>query len=105
MAYFLGFDVAKLKLDYSLINEQGIELTNGKVANDELAIATLLLSINGNYPGASITAVVEATGCYHNALCETAYELSIGCLVYNPILTRRRLNLRLGLRKQIRLMP
>src|ERR1019366_6046611 len=32
MTYFLGFDVAKAKLDYSLVNEQGIEQMYGKVA-------------------------------------------------------------------------
>jgi len=39
----MGFDVAKAKLDYSLINQNGIELTSGKVANEELAIATIFI--------------------------------------------------------------
>ena len=45
MTYFLGFDVAKAKLDYSLVNEQGIEQMYGKVANNETDIATSLLTI------------------------------------------------------------
>jgi transposase len=92
MSYFLGIDVAKAKLDWSLVNEQGIEQSGGIVANEPLAIATLLLTITGNYPDIDITAVVEATGCYHDDLCETTYALNIGCLVYNPILTKQQIN-------------
>lgn len=91
MSYFLGFDTAKTKLDYCLVNEQGIELINGKIANEEVAIATFLLTLSGNYPGTDIVSVVEATGCYHDALCEIAYSLDFDCLVYNPILTRQQI--------------
>jgi hypothetical protein len=47
MSYFLGFDVAESKLDYALINEQGIEQEYGKVVNEPVAIATFLMSIPG----------------------------------------------------------
>src|SRR5665213_4054064 len=89
MSFFLGFDVAKLKLDYSLINEQGLEQASGKVTNDEVAIATLLLTVTGNYLDMDIICVAEATGTYHHALAETAYALGIACQVYNPILTKQ----------------
>ncbi len=89
MAYFLGFDAAKAKLDWSLINEQGIEQAYGKVANDTAAIAGLLLTIGGNYPGVDITCVVESTGCYHYALTDTAHAVGLPCLVCNPIITKQ----------------
>ena len=89
MSYFLGFDAAKAKLDWSLINEQGIEQSYDKVANDELAIASLLLTISSNYPDIDITCVVESTGIYHYALTETSYALDIPCLVCNPIITKQ----------------
>lgn len=89
MSYFLGFDAAKAKLDYAFINEQGIELLYGKVVNEELAIATLLLTISGHYPGIDITCVVESTGIYHYALVETAYAVGVPCVVCNPIITKQ----------------
>ena len=88
MTYFLGFDVSKAKLDYSLVNVQGIELVYGKVANAEIDIATLLLSLAGSY-SEGITAVAESTGTYHYALAETAYALGIPCQVYNALLTKQ----------------
>lgn len=91
MTYFLGFDVAKAKLDYALVNEQGIEQTSGKISNDAVAIAALLQAISGAHPRVQITCVVEATGCYHYALAETCYALTIKCLVYNPILTKQQI--------------
>lgn len=89
MSYFLGFDAAKIKLDYSLVNEQGIELAYGKVANEAVAIASLLLAIAGNYPGAGITCIVESTGCYHYGLTDASYALGIPCMVCNPIITKQ----------------
>ena len=91
MNFFLGFDVAKDKLDYSLINEQGIELCSGKVANDEAAIATLLLTISGHYQDADITSVVEATGCYHHPLVEACQAVNLPVRIFNPILTRQQI--------------
>jgi len=89
MSYFLGFDVSKRKLDYSLVNGQGIEQINGTVVNEEIAIATLLLTVGGNCPSESITCVAEATGTYHHPIAETSYALGIGCRIYNPILTKQ----------------
>ena len=75
MTYFLGFDVAKAKLDYALVNEQGIEQIYGKVANNETDIATLLLTIAGNYPNDSLQCTVESTSTYHLVLAETSFAL------------------------------
>jgi transposase len=91
MTYFCGFDVAKAKLDWSVVNEQGIEQASGVVVNEAVAIASILLTIGGAYPDAAVTCVVEATGIYHDELCETAYVLGIICLVFNPILTKQQI--------------
>jgi transposase len=64
MTYFCGFDVAKAKLDWSVVNEQGIEQASGVVVNEAVAIASILLTIGGAYPDAAVTCVVEATGIY-----------------------------------------
>jgi transposase len=91
MTYFLGFDVAKAKLDYSLVNEQGVEQLFGKVANNEVDIAVLLLSVAGNYPGDTLQCVVESTSTYHLALADTSFALGLPCRVYNPIITKQQI--------------
>ena len=89
MSYFLGFDAAKLKLDWALINEQGVELAYGKVTNESVAIAELLLTVSGNYPDTTIICVVESTGCYHYNLVDTAHAVGMWCVVCNPIITKQ----------------
>ena len=87
MSYFLGFDVAKSKLDYALITGQGIEQDHGKVANEPVAIATFLLTMTGAYSSTDITCVAEATGGYQDNLTDMCHELGIPCLTYNPLIT------------------
>lgn len=86
--YYLGCDVAKAKLDVSLITAQGIELWADKIPNDEAAIATFLLTLTGAYLGTTIRCVVEATGVYHLPFAGTTYACGIPCQVYNPIITK-----------------
>jgi transposase len=89
MIFFLGCDVAKTKIDVSLIDDNGQELWADKVPNKDMAIAMLLLTIVGNYPGDELVCVAESTGTYHLTLAETAHAVGIGCRVYNPILTKQ----------------
>jgi transposase len=86
--YYLGCDVAKSKLDVSLINAQGIELWVDKLPNEPEAIAAYLLTVVCAYPNQTVRCVVEATSIYHLALAETSYELGVACQVYNPIITK-----------------
>lgn len=90
-AYFLGFDTAKVKLDYSLIDAQGIEQDFGAVSNKVMEIATLLLTVSGNYPTETIYCVVEATSTYHYGLLEACQAVGMQCIVYNAILTRQQI--------------
>lgn len=90
--YWLGFDTAKAKLDYSLINQQGIEQDYGTVANNVAEIACLLLTIGGSYPGETMRCVVEATSTYHYVLLEACEAVGTQCIVYNAILTRQQIN-------------
>jgi transposase len=89
MSHFLGFDVAKSKLDYSLINEQGIEQCHGKITNEPVAIATFLLTMTGAYPNTDITCVAEATGGYQDKLTDLCHELGLPCLIYNALITKQ----------------
>jgi transposase len=89
--YWLGFDTAKTKLDWSLIDQQGIEQTYGAVTNNEFDIATLLLTVASNYPGETIHAVVESTNTYHYPLLHAGQAVDIPCLVYNAILTKQQI--------------
>ncbi len=89
MTFFLGCDMAKAKLDVSLVNEQGLELWVDKYVNEEVAIATALLTILGAYPEADLLCVVEATGTYHFILIEVCHNLGIPCRVFNPLITKQ----------------
>jgi transposase len=91
MIFFLGCDVAKPKLDISLINEHGIEQWTDTILNDERSIATTLLTITGAYSDDELVCVVEATSCFHLPLAETCYVLGIPCRIYNPLLTRQQI--------------
>lgn len=91
-SYWLGFDTAKAKLDWSLIDAQGLEQTYGTLTNSVTEIVTLLLTIDGNYPDEVIRCVVEATSIYHYALLEAAQSIGLQCIVYNAILTRQQIN-------------
>src|SRR5664280_779728 len=46
----LGCDVSRRKVDVSLIDGQGVEPLVCKVPNTSADIATLLLTLSGNYP-------------------------------------------------------
>jgi hypothetical protein len=92
MAYFLGCDVSKRKLDLCFIDEIGIEQWADQVMNELTVIAEFLLTVTGNYLG--VICVVEATSSYHIAFAETTNAVGLRCLVFNPILTRSRLELR-----------
>jgi len=86
--YYLGCDVAKAKIDVSLINAQSQELWIDTVPNEEVAIATFLLTLTGAYAGRKLQVVVEATGTYHYALAQTSHAVGLPCRVYNPIITK-----------------
>jgi transposase len=84
MIFFLGCDVSKHKLDIALVNEVGVELWTDQVANEPIAIAHYLLTIQGSLTGGdSFTCVVEATGIMHFALAQMCHQLGLICLVYN----------------------
>jgi transposase len=94
--YYLGCDVAKAKIDVSFINAQGQELWFDTVPNEPMALAVLLLTIAGSYPGEIVQCVTEATSTYHYALLEAGQIAGIHCRVYNPIITKS------GIRSSVR---
>lgn len=92
MIFFLGCDTAKTKYDVSLVNEQGIEQWADTVPNDCAAMAQFLLTLTGHYGTvASITCVVESTGCYHHPLLDACQALNVPCIVYNPLITKQQI--------------
>jgi hypothetical protein len=86
--YYLGCDVAKNKLDVSLLESRsGRELMHKIVANSTAAIGQLLEDCLAGYSG-SLQCVAEATGTYHFNLLYAAEELDVPVRVYNPIITK-----------------
>lgn len=105
MDIFVGFDVAKAKLDYSIINARGIELEHGVIKNELSAITKFLKTMVLRYPGCNVTSVVEASGGYQDALTRTSYSLRIDCLVFNPLITKQQIKTTVRGKKQIEQMP
>jgi transposase len=90
---FIGFDVAKSKLDWSFINAQGIEQDYGTLPNKVDDIRELLFTLTGLYDNETFNCSVEATSTYHFPLLEACRLLNnLPCLVYNPILTKQQIN-------------
>lgn len=89
MAYFLGCDVSKRKLDLCLIDGHGRQVWADTGVNEEADIAAFLLSTASNY--SDLTCVVEATSCFHLPFAETAHALGLVCLVYNPLITKQQI--------------
>jgi transposase len=91
VTYYLGFDVAKNNLDWSLIDERGIEQAYGVVANKVDEIATLLLTVSGAFPSMHMCSVVESTSTYHYPTVDAAQAVGLPCIVCNPIITRQQI--------------
>ena len=91
MMYFLGCDVAKAKIDMSLIDDTGQEIFASTVSNNHEDITVHLLTIAGHYVGADdrLQVVVESTGRFHCPTAEAALAVGISCRIYNPILTKQ----------------
>lgn len=86
--YYLGCDVAKSKLDVSLLESRsGRELMHKIVANSTEAIGSVLEECLAEYSG-SLQCVVEATSIYHFNLLYAAEALGMPVRVYNPIITK-----------------
>jgi transposase len=86
--YYLGCDVAKSKLDVSLLESRsGRELMHKVVTNSTTAIGSLLEDCLAEQSG-SLQCVAEATGTYHFNLLYAAEGLGIPVRVYNPIITK-----------------
>ena len=86
--YYLGCDVAKYKLDVSLVDLRGNEVQYESISNTDEAIVSLLLRLADTYGNDTIACVVEATSVYHLPLAEAAHELGVPCFIYNPIITK-----------------
>lgn len=89
MAFFLGCDVSKTKIDMALVDEANRVLWQDIVPNDATLLTGYLLTLTGAYPGQVVTGVVEATGRYHYPLLDAAMAVLFDCKVYNPILTKQ----------------
>jgi len=89
MAFFLGCDVCKTKIDLALVDENNRILWQDVVPNDSTILASYLLTLISAYPDQTIIGVVEATGRYHYPLLDASVAVSFDCKVYNAILTKQ----------------
>lgn len=89
MAFFLGCDVCKSKVDVALVDTQSAIMWEDSVPNEPVLLASFLLTVAGAYPDEAIIGVVEATGRYHYPLLEAAGAVGFPVKVFNPILTKQ----------------
>lgn len=91
MAFFLGCDVSKNKVDLALVDQTGATLWTDGVSNQADILAACFLTVSGAYPEIEVSVVVESTACYHHPVCEAAYATSLDCRVLNPLVTKQQL--------------
>jgi transposase len=89
MAFFLGCDVSKTKIDVALVDTNNTLLWQDTILNETMVLTGYLLTLISAYPEEHLTGVVEATGQYHYPLLDAAGMIGFDCLVYNPILTKQ----------------
>jgi transposase len=89
--YVLGCDVSKRTVDVALVDGQGVVQWTDKIANEVSTITTYFFTVGGALPDVTIRIAVEATGCYHYPVTESAVAAELGCIVYNPILTKQQI--------------
>jgi transposase len=85
--FILGFDVAKDKLDGSLINRSGQLKQAFLVANTPLAIADVLAAVCRQHPKLQVGC--ESTGHYHVNLVRVCLEKRIPLCILNPLTTKQ----------------
>jgi transposase len=90
MAWTIGIDVSKAKLDVALL------LVNGRFrskvfANDAAGFSSLLGWIESHVPAgkAAVHVCMEATGTYHEALALFLHDHQVAVSVVNPLLVKR----------------
>lgn len=74
MAYFLGCDVCKTKIDLALVDETNRVLWQDEVPNDAIILASYLLTLMNSYPnqtialrsGSNRTLPLPAAGCSYS---------------------------------------
>lgn len=89
--YVLGCDVSKRTVDMALVDGQGTVQWTAKLANEANVLTTYFFTTDSALPDVTIRVAVEATGCYHYPVIEAANAAGLGCIVYNPILTKQQI--------------
>ena len=85
----LGIDISKAKLDCCLLREEKSRKTK-VVANTAVGFAALLSwCAQQGAPGKLCQAVVEGTGCYHQAVVRALHEAGMQVSIANPARARQ----------------
>ncbi|MCX8566198.1 MAG: Transposase [Glomeribacter sp. 1016415] len=84
--FYLGIDVAKAKLDCSLLlDESGLKRKSKKVANNQTGLAELLTWLAKQAVTlADLHVTMEATGVYHEQAAQTLYDAGVTVSIANP---------------------
>lgn len=89
MAWVMGIDVSKAKLDVALLRADG-KYRAKVLANHAAGFRSLLQWLEANVPaGTSVHVCMEATGSYHEALALFLHDQGIAVSVVNPLRVKR----------------
>ncbi len=85
--FYLGIDVAKAKLDCSLLlDETGLKRKSKKVANSQTGFAELLTWLTKQgIKLADLHVTMEATGVYHEQAAQAIYDAGAIVSIINPL--------------------
>lgn len=84
--FYLGIDVAKAKLDCSLLlDETGLKRKSKKVANNQTGLTELLTWLaKQEVKLTDLHVTMEATGVYHEQAAQTLYDAGVTVSIANP---------------------
>jgi transposase len=85
--HYLGFDVAKKKVDGVLMSKAFQIKERFCITNEVSALSTLILKLKKDYPHLTIGA--ESTGICHLPVLHACEELNLDCTILNPLLTKQ----------------
>jgi transposase len=90
VAFKLGVDVSKAKLDVALLSGSG-KFRSKVFANDGAGFNSLLAWVNAHVPegAAAVHVCMEATGSYHEALALFLHDHKLAVSVANPLVVKR----------------
>ncbi|UUM22271.1 transposase [Mycoavidus sp. SF9855] len=85
--FYLGIDVAKAKLDCSLLlDDTGLKRKSKKVTNSQTGFSELLTwLVKQSVKLTDLHVTMEATGSYHEQAAQALHDAGVAVSIVNPV--------------------